>query len=754
MLIAVQLVSLFKVYAQDVDRTIILAVTVNGLPGNPGVLFLQDGLGNLYATAAFLDSWNLRIGNERMQGLDGTEYFQLPGSDGSTYVWNHARAELHINVEGDMFLPTRIELGLGSDKDVAPYTAGAYLNYDVALTQSPGAHTNAALFDLALFAGEGLLTSSHITGTDGRARLMTTWQKDRVRAFKTLRIGDSYNNTSSWGRGVLFGGIQYGTNFAVRPDFIPFATPSVSGTALLPATVDVYVDNALRSRNQVNAGPFTIQNLPVITGAGDIEVVVKDVLGREQLLTQPFFASPVLLRKGLVDDSFELGWLRQNYGLDSNDYKNPFAAVNYRKGLSDSVTGEASMQLQRGIQTAGASIAATLPGLASVVESSFALSAASGLATGAMASVRYSYLGPRWSANIRMQLYNDSFRQLGSDAAPLPQQIVTAQLSTPLGNGTLSVNYLRQLNQGESLTRIINTSYSRKISANSFASFTLVKPLSNSGGTVAALTLIFIAGKNHVGSATLNSQSGGPALSSEFQRSTPPGIGTGYRVAAMRGRGFSRQEASLTRNQNFGTLQVDTVRLNQETSARQNVSGSIATLGNGVHFARRLDQGFALVQTGDIPGVPVLLENQVVAHTNSKGRALVRNLQSYQSNRISIDPLLLPLETSIGAVEQTVVPRSQGGVFVDFAVSRSHSAILTIVQSDGTLMPSWTPVEVVGMASRYVVGKRGEVFVELPELIGNRIIARPIAGPVCELRVDQAIGGSTAPFLGPLTCPR
>jgi outer membrane usher protein len=767
-LVAAQLSQAGKVYAQgdnspftgnptsvapsSGDRAVILAVTVNGLSGDSGTVFLQDNDGNLYATAAFLETWNLLSGSAQIQESDGTEYFLLTGNAGVSYVWDHAREEISINVTADQFLLTDINFGAGNARDVAAYTTGGYLNYDLAITRNTGANSNAALFDLALFRGKGLLTSAHIAGTDGSARLMTTWQRDYLDNGKTLRVGDSINNTSTWGRGFLFGGIQYGTNFAVRPDFIPFATPSVSGNALLPSSVDVYVDNVLRSRSQVDAGPFSIHNLPVITGTGDMHVVVTDLLGREQVITQSYFASPALLRTGLVDDTFELGWLRRNYGMSSNDYSDPFAVATYRRGLSDTLTGEASVEVQKNSITGGVAFVSAYTGIASVIETSLAISKVNGLATGVMGGLRYSYLGRRWSANARIQLYNQTFRQLGSNPDSLPEQITSAQVSAPLGQGTFSGSYVRRLNKGESLTRVVNMHYSRKISAHLFASFALIKPLSVSDGTVAALTLLFVGGRNHVGSITLNRQPDNASLYSEIQRATPHDVGTGYRVATMKGQISSRQEASFTRNQNFGSARMDLVQMNHATSSRVNVMGSLATLGTGIHFTRTLDQGFAMVQAGEFGGLAVLLENQVVAYTNKRGQALVRNLQAYQPNRISIDPLLLPLDTMIGSVEQTLIPRDKGGILLDFKLQKVRSAILAIVQADGTPLPPWTPVNVVGMPGVYVTGNRGEVFVDLPYSVANRVIARPLNSPACELKVDQPAAGLIAPFLGPLTC--
>lgn len=735
------------------DRAAILAVSVNGLAGDQGVVFLVDEGGHLYAPASLLDTWNLKPGERSVRASDGTVYFDLLEIDGLTYDWDRARGELAIRAPSEAFLSSSINIGAGAAGKVAPYTPGGYLNYDLSSTHSAGVSANRALFDVALFRDEGLLTSSFIAGTEVSARLMTTWQTDRVAAMKTLRLGDSFNSTGAWGRGVLFGGVQYGTNFAVRPDFVTVAMPSVSGKALLPSTVDVYVNNALRSRQQVNAGPFSIQNLPVITGTGEVQVVVKDMLGREQLITQTFFASPNLLRAGLVQDSYEFGWLRENYGLASNDYSDPFAAATYRKGFSNRFTGEARVELQKDLAAAGVSAAAKLPGISSVVETSVAASGKRGLPPGAMSSVSYSYLGRLLSASARLQLNSLNFRQIGSDAASLPQQIGSAQISAPLGQGTLSINYLRRLNQGESMTRLVNLNYAHRLGRDAYLSFTLLKQLSSDAGTMAALGLTILFDQRHVGSTTLRAQpGGGSSLYTDFQQSMPPGEGVGYRLAAMNGGGNPRQEASVTRNQTYGSLQADLVRMDGEVSARLSARGGIAVLDKGVYFSRGLDQGFAVVQAKDIAGVPVFLENQVVAHTDQRGRAVVTNVRAYQENRIRIDPVTLPLEASVSAVEQTVVPRKQGGVLVDFKVRRVRSATLTIVQADGTLLPPWTPVEVVGMENAFVSGKRGEVFVELPDPKGNRVIARPEGGPACELLVDQPDEASIVPFLGPLRC--
>ncbi|MFZ6849200.1 fimbria/pilus outer membrane usher protein [Undibacterium sp. RuRC25W] len=737
-------------------RPVLLAVTVNDLPGdNLGVVFMQDQTGQLFASASFLSIWGLRTGESQIIAADQSIYFDLMKIHGLTYRWNHEQGEVDIIAPSDTFLPTHLDIAKVSARNVAPYSPGAYFNYDLSLTHGGGVSANQALFDLGLFSGKGLLTSSFTVGSAGSSRLMTTFEIDQVDQIKTLRIGDSFGSTGTWGLGVLFGGFQYGTNFAVRPDFITMPRPSISGKTLLPSTVDVYVNNILQTHQKVGAGPFAIQNLPVITGNGEAKIVVTDLLGRQQVISQPFFVSPDLLREGLVKDSIEFGWLRQNYSLPNNGYSNPFATATYRQGLSNSLTAEMRIELQKGLEVTGASVAGLMPAISSVIEGSLVVSHAEGLVPGVMSSLSYGYLGRAWSANARIQLNSLSFRQIGSDIANLPRQLGAVQLNAPLANGTFSVNYLRQQNQGESLTRIINLNYAHRITDSAFLSLTMIKPLSTVGTTI-GLALTMNVDQSHSGSTTLNRQAGSKTLYTDFQQATPLDEGTGYRLAVLNGdaENISRQEASVTRNQKYGSFQADVVRQGGEVSSRLNAAGGIVILDGGIYFSRILNQSFAVVQTKDFSGVPVYLENQEVTQTNQRGRAVVSNLQPYQENRISIDPLSLPIDAAMNEIEKSVIPRSKGGVIIDFEVRRVRSATLVIIQADGQPLPPWTPVDVVGMEHPFVSGNRGEVFVELPSLKENHVIARPPGGPICELSVDMPDSGAAIPRLAPLQCAK
>jgi outer membrane usher protein len=102
----------------------------------------------------------------------------------------------------------------------------------------------------------------------------------------------------------------------MRPGFVTMPQLTLAGEAALPSTVEVLVNNARRVSQQVQPGPFELTNVPVITGAGELNRVVRDLLGRETIVQQSYYASPRLLAPGLADFSFEAGWLRTGYGQD------------------------------------------------------------------------------------------------------------------------------------------------------------------------------------------------------------------------------------------------------------------------------------------------------------------------------------------------------------------------------------------------------------------------------------------------------
>jgi outer membrane usher protein len=192
----------------------------------------------------------------------------------------------------------------------------------------------------------GVLSSTQIISTSPQdmfttTRLDSSWSYDDQPRRLNYRVGDIITGGLSWTRPTRLGGLQIQRNFGLRPDLVTMPLPELSGSAAVPSTVDVYIDNARRLSREVPAGPFTLTNLPVSTGNGTARLVVRDALGRETVSETPFHASSELLAAGLWDLSLDAGLARQFYGIESNDYDgSPMVSGMVRYGFNDWLTIE------------------------------------------------------------------------------------------------------------------------------------------------------------------------------------------------------------------------------------------------------------------------------------------------------------------------------------------------------------------------------------------------------------------------------
>ena len=228
--------------------------------------------------------------------------------------------------------------------DITPASPGAFLNYQLSAQQIDGQNIGGAFAELGLFAGAGVLTSTAVAryGNDDNqlVRLDTTYTRDFPATLETLNLGDDISDGGSWGNAVRYAGLRWSRNFGLRPDLLTTPLLATSGTATVPSTVDVFVNNQLVTSSQLPPGPFVIDRLPTVSGTGDVSVVVRDALGREEVLTQSFYSSVTLLAQGLSQYSVNLGKIRDNYALESNDYGPMLGEASYRRGITDAITLE------------------------------------------------------------------------------------------------------------------------------------------------------------------------------------------------------------------------------------------------------------------------------------------------------------------------------------------------------------------------------------------------------------------------------
>jgi len=276
---------------------------------------------------------------------------------GISVFYQEREQKLQLQLPDSRRIPREYDLHAGRlRKEILPETArefGLVTNYNAYGTLARGYGTGARPYSTGTLTLEsraispyGTLQNSAILGTtlgrEGALRLETAYVYTHRETATRVVAGDTISAGPAWSRPVRFGGVQIGRDFGLRPDIVTAPMPSVSGSAAVPSTVDVYVDTMRIASQPVGAGPFRLTNLPVSGESGTARVVVRDVTGRETATSLPFFTSARLLAPGMSDYSVEFGYPRLRYALDSFDYgERPMGQGSFRYGLSDRMTLEA-----------------------------------------------------------------------------------------------------------------------------------------------------------------------------------------------------------------------------------------------------------------------------------------------------------------------------------------------------------------------------------------------------------------------------
>jgi outer membrane usher protein len=741
---------------QSADTELLLEVEVNGLRVGDAVLMLRSADGRLHASAESLRAWRLRVPQIAARVEGSTAWLPLEAIAGVTVRFDAKRQRAEITALPEAFEPSAIAAANRSGPSPVEPQPGGFLNYALVGSRASGSGSIAAQIEGAAFSRHGVLIAGALLqeGNDARevVRLDTTYTRDFPGRLESLRIGDAISVGGAWGRPLRVGGVQWGTNFALQPGFVSFPTLTAHGEAALPSTVDIFVNNALIAQQPVPPGPFSISNIPVVSGAGDVQLVVRDLLGREVVLLQPFYGTNSLLRAGLSEYSLEVGAERDGYGIDSFDYGSVVASATWRHGFDDRLTGELRGEATARHVALGGALDALVPGIG-VLSTTLAASEAKHAGSGVLAGVGFSHQTREIGYTLRARWSSDAWRQAGaSTLAPVPKLEASASLGATLGRfGSLSAAYVDQRFRDRDDNRFATLGWTVPLVRGAALAFTALRNFVEHSITFSATFTIPFGSRD---SASLSQfvQRGGASGDNDYtqinvQRSLPIGEGWGYRIF---GRSETDLQAGVAYQASFGSYAAEITRFEGTNAVRLSASGGIGTIGGYAFASREITESFGVVRVDNYEGVGILLDNQLAARTDANGYAVLPRLRAYDINQIGIVQGDVPLDATIERLKVETVPFFRSGVLIDFPARRSRGAMLTIVLDDGTPMPPGATVHIAGHERYFPVGLDGETYVTgLGER--NRLIVR-WRGRQCEIDVPFAATSDPLPQLGSYTC--
>ncbi|HXD43163.1 MAG TPA: fimbria/pilus outer membrane usher protein [Ramlibacter sp.] len=705
------------------DRIIPMEAVVNG--SKVGTWPFVERQGQLYVGKDAFEDWRVQLPpGPQSISVRGVDYWPLAAVPGYNFKVNYSSQIVEIAFAPEAFYTTKFNSELASIK-TSPVLPSVFVNYDLNLESSkareqPFQNSLGALLELGASNDWGVLTSSHVgrnlnhssAGDSGWVRLESTFTRHMPESSRTLRVGDAATRPGLWGSSVYFGGVQFGSNYALTPGFITQPVPLVSGVSAAPSTVQLYVNDVLRKTTDVPAGPFVIDNLTGVTGTGQARLVVKDVLGREVVIVQPYFTSTQLLARGLNDWSVETGAVRRNLGVESYDYGSKFLNVTWRRGLNDLITVEGRGEFTRSTKTTGLGLVSALP---------FDLLGKAALVRSTDVDVGSGHkwvlgLERQWtdtSVYLEAQGASRQYVELGKPAAILPSRTEWAtSFSHQFGSmGTLGISLAGVRNFDTTSVTTLGVNYSIRLSKQTTLMANFTRALSNTPSTLFGLSISVSLDGNRQMQASASTTKGGTDFYTTVTSAPNPETDLGWRALAGRFQHEAHAEAGIDYGSRFGRFSSDLSTSGSQTTIRSGFTGGLVWAAGLPFLTKRVDQSFAVAEVKGYPDIGIGLGSNPTTRTDASGIALVPFLSPYQSNQIRLNASDLPISAEIESIERTVVPRWRSGVKVDFPVRAGKAALLKIQFDDGEPAPAGAVVRIEGDNEEFYVARRGEAYV-------------------------------------------
>jgi outer membrane usher protein len=739
-------------WAAQAQRAI-FGLSVNLIDKGEIFVILRDG--DVLARISDLDQAGLHGLTGTQEVFGGESYVSLTSlAPTITYELDEATLTLRLTVSPALLPPT--VLNLRADRPPG-------LTY----LQNPSAFVNYALnwsdferFDAFSEAGisvaGNLLAGSFTRTAEGEfIRGYTSLTLDQRDSLRRWVIGDHFIGTGLLGGGAFLGGISVSRDFSLDPYLFRYPSLGFAGALLTPSTVDVYVNGILLRREQLRPGPFELRNLPVVSGSGFTQVVIRDAFGREQAITQPYYFSTGLLAPGLSEYSYNLGFERRQSGRESWDYGALVFLGRHRLGLTENLT--AGFRLEGSSERLSGGPSATIRLPIGEVDVEAAGSVARGK-SGAAAFLGYSYLGRAIGVSAFAQLTSDRYATVGLDPRD-DRALLEAggSVSVPLGPRlSLSLQYSGVDFRDRGWTHRIGLLSSLRLTgrASLFVSANYFPGHQEGPENEFFAGVTYAFGRGITGSVFHQHSGDQSSTAMQVQKSPPLGPGFGYLVEGQlgeqnRGSGVFRYQGD------YGIYEASYGRFGDEDATTLSTFGSIVAIGGRVYPTRPIYDSFALIQVPGVAGVPGYISNQEVGRTNRWGDLVVPNLLSYYGNRVGIGAADVPLDYAIDATEKVIAPPYRGGALVTFPVrqTQSFTGTLVVETAGRRVIPAYGQLTVMADGGPIVspLGKGGEFYLEnLPA--GTWHAKAEYKAGVCTFMLEIPVTDGPFVNLGTLRC--
>lgn len=619
---------------------------------------------------------------------------------------------------------------------------GVFINYDVAgRWEQNGTWGLSMGHDARMGLGSGtLVTSGQLNATPtgmSYVRGATTWYRDDLTRGLSLAIGDVYTPRSPFGGAVNLAGVRIGTDRGLRGGSWS-AVPTLGGLADTRSTVEIFLDQQRVGSYAVGAGPFEITDYPLVQGAGELSLVVRDEFGRERRSSDLIYLDRDNLPKGLTEWDLAIGLIRDDPAR--SDYTTPALSASWARGMSDRWTLGGSIQATDEARAITVSQRNVLGRYGSLSADISASSSPNG--SGHAASLAYEYQTRDWALRASHTRYSDNYWQLsdqleanGPSWAVRSTTAIGASLNPRGKPWTVAASLLDVEFDGRDRARRLDLSGRWRKGANDVA-VGISHDLSQGGtGVFASWRHSF---GNHRSLSTSVSSAPDPVIAMQLDGRSPwQDRDLSWSLgAAHRDGGDPSLYGSLDTRFENGDLNLQARLQSDGSMVAGRWQGSVWMGEGGMAWQGPSPGAFVVVEVPGQEGVPVSAGGAFQTKTNRRGVAVLPNAVGLASQEVRIDTRGLPMEIQVPQTTMEAVPVRRGGSKIVFDVA-TESLVEVRVQRGG--MDVAPPARLVSTEETVAIG-HGGVAVLQKAFAGQYLTLEDSAGK-CTLQLPDDLPG-------------
>lgn len=502
-------------------------------------------------------------------------------------------------------------------------------------------------------------------------RLNTTW-KYKLKNNNLLTLGDVFNNTLNGFNSINFAGFRYNTpyysNLTTFQESMP--TLPISGFAVIPTKLDLYINNQIFQTKEINSGKYNIDFPYQPIGYGVAQTYVYDITGKPTIISVPFYGNSEMIKKGTKEYDVSAGFIRKNYGLKSFDYSSPIISGLYKAGITDNYTQDFYTQLSP-IYSVVSTLSHWVPhpriGMIDL-----------GVSLNSEKQMLYRAGFQRATQNLSFGLEyqhggKEGFCSTIKQNCLISQAQASAGFQLPKKLGSLSMNYIAKKSDKDN-NKLSSLQWSKQLNsvASLTASYTDLKSsdIKQNNKTIYAGISFNFGGKYSSNSSLSRDNKGNNFRQSIGISENPDHPEYGYGNIS-----FNKKDNGQSMNIAYGanlskfSYQAILSKNGDEATGSVNVSGGMTYIPEDNYFSlnKQITNGLTYVNVENATGaIGVFSQNKFSGKTNKKGKFIVPDSLSLSTQSIELDINKLPPDVTLETHKKVFNVPYSGVSKVDF----------------------------------------------------------------------------------------